>query len=374
MKTRGSVIMQAPGRYETVDLELDEPRQGEILVKMVATGMCHSDDHFATGDMHAGVFPWLGGHEGGAIVQKVGPDTPGWEVGDHLITSFLPSCGRCRWCAAGMQNLCDLGATLLQGARFDDATSYRVHLAEDGRPVGQMCGLGTFAEHTLISVNSAVKVDKDLPLETLCLLGCAVGTGWGSSVNAGNVHAGDVVVIFGIGGVGINAVQGARHAGADHVIAVDPVDFKREKARELGATAAFAEPWEAIEYARNLTNGQGADVSVVTVGIIDGEVIAQAFAAIRKGGTCVVTAVGDMDAVGAPIPLVELVTYQKRIQGTHFGHCSPNGDIPRQVQMFRDGRLKVEELITKRYTLDQVAEAYDDMHAGKLIRGVVMFD
>ncbi len=374
MRTRGAVITKAPGRYETVELELDEPRQGEIRLKMVATGMCHSDDHFATGDMVPAVYPWLGGHEGGGIVEAVGPHTPGWEVGDHVVTSFLPSCGKCRWCAMGMQNLCDLGATLLQGARFDDPGSYRVHIAESGEPVGQMCGLGTFAERIVISVNSAVKVAKDLPLETLCLLGCAVGTGWGSAVNAGGVRAGDVVVVIGIGGVGINAVQGARHAGADHIIAVDPVEFKREKALELGATAAYADVWEAIEYARSLTNGQGADVAIETVGVATGEHIAQGFSAIRKGGTVVATGIGNMNDIGLPISITELVTYQKRIQGTHFGSCSPNGDIPRQVQMYRDGSIKLDEIITKRYTLDQIAEAYEDMHNGKIVRGVVVFD
>ncbi|MBO1902327.1 NDMA-dependent alcohol dehydrogenase [Leucobacter weissii] len=373
MKTRGAIIRSAPGRYETVELNLDEPRQGEIRVKMVATGMCHSDDHFATGDMVPGVYPWLGGHEGGGIVEAVGPNTPGWEVGDHIVTSFLPACGRCRWCAEGMQNLCDLGATLLQGARFNDPDSYRVTL-EDGSPVGQMCGIGTFAERIVISVDSAIKVDKDLPLDVVCLLGCAVGTGWGSSVNAAQVEAGDVVVVIGIGGVGINAVQGARHAGADHVIAVDPVEFKREKALELGATRAYATADEAIDYARSITNGQGADKAVVTVGITTGEHIAQGFASIRKGGTLVCTGIGNMTAVGIPLPITELVTYQKRIQGTHFGHCSPNADIPRQIQMYRDGKIKLDEIITKRYTLDQIAEAYEDMHDGKIVRGVVVFD
>lgn len=372
-RTRGAIVREAPGVYETVDLELDDPRQGEIRVKMVATGMCHSDDHFATGDMVPAVYPWLGGHEGGGIVEAVGPNTPGWEVGDHLVTSFLPGCGRCRWCASGMQNLCDLGATLLQGARFDDTESYRVSLT-DGTPVGQMCGLGTFAEHTVISVNSAIKVDKDLPLDVVCVLGCAVGTGWGSSVNAAEVSAGDVVVVFGIGGVGINAVQGARHAGADHVIAVDPVAFKREKALELGATRAFAGADEAIEYAKSLTNGQGADKAVVTVGRTTGEHVAQGFAAIRKAGTLVCTGIGDMTEVGLPLPLTELVTYQKRIQGTHFGHCNPSADIPRQIQMYRDGRIKLDEIITRRYALDEVAQGYEDMHNGELVRGVVVFD
>ncbi|MGH9057730.1 MAG: alcohol dehydrogenase catalytic domain-containing protein, partial [Acidimicrobiales bacterium] len=180
MKTRGAVVTKAPGKYEIMDLEVDDPRPREIRVRMVATGLCHSDDHLATGDIPAGVYPWLGGHEGGGVVESVGPNTPGWEVGDHVVFSFLPGCGRCRWCAAGMQNLCDYGATLLAGSRYDDPTSYRVH-TEDGSPVGQMCGLGTFAEHTTVGVDSAIKVDKDVPLDRICLLGCGVGTGWGSA-------------------------------------------------------------------------------------------------------------------------------------------------------------------------------------------------
>jgi NDMA-dependent alcohol dehydrogenase len=371
MKTRGAVLMKAPGTYETVDLELDEPRHGEIRLKMVATGICHSDDHFATAVVRPALYPWLGGHEGAAVVDAVGPNTPGWQVGEHIVTSFLPSCGRCRWCAAGMQNLCNLGATALMGSRFDDVGSYRVTLS-DGTPVGQMCGLGTFAEYTVVGTRSAVKVAEDLPLESLCLLGCAVGTGWGSAVNSADVRPGDVVVVIGIGGVGINAVQGAKHAGADHVIAVDPVEFKRVKALELGATRAFCDVWEAIDYAKSLTDGQGADSSIVTVGHTTGEHVAQGFAAIRKAGTVVVTGFGD--STGIPVPLAELTQYQKRIQGALFGGCSPSGDIPRQVRMYRDGKIKLDEIITKRYSLDQVAAAYEDMHDGTIIRGVVVFD
>jgi NDMA-dependent alcohol dehydrogenase len=373
MKTQGAVLMKAPGQYETVTIEVDDPRQGEIRIRMVASGMCHSDDHFATGDMVPAVYPWLGGHEGAGVVDAVGPNTPGWEVGDHVITSFLPGCGRCRWCASGHQNLCDLGATLLMGSRFDDTSSYRVHL-EDGSPVGQMCGLGTFAKYTTVSTQSAIKIDKDADLTKVCLLGCAVGTGWGSAVNAGEVKAGDVVMVIGAGGIGMNAVQGARHAGADHVIVVDPVEFKRETSKVFGATRAFADIEEASDYARSLTNGQGADVAIETVGRATGEHIAQAFRAIRKAGTVVATGIGDMTEVGLPISITELVTYQKRIQGTHFGHCAPSSDILRQLQMYRDGRLKLDELVTRTYTLDEVALAYADLEEGKNIRGVITFD
>lgn len=372
MQTRGAVITKAPGAYEVVDLEVDEPRQGEVRVRMVASGLCHSDDHIATGDLPVPLYPFLGGHEGAGIVESVGPGTRGWEPGDHVVFSFIPGCGRCRWCASGMQNLCDLGAYLLNGSRFDDPTSFRVHTA-DGDPVGQMCGLGTFAELTCVDVNSAVKVDDDVPLERACLLGCGVGTGWGSAVNSAEVRPGDTVVVMGVGGIGINAVQGAAHAGAAHVIAVDPVEFKRTKALELGATEAFADIGEANMFARSVTNGQGADAAIVTVGVVRGEHVGQAFSCIRKAGTVVVTGLGDVAEVGIPVSLAELTLFQKRIQGSLFGASSPSWDIPRQIQMYRDGLLKLDELVTTEYSLDEVATGYEDMHAGKNVRGVIRF-
>jgi NDMA-dependent alcohol dehydrogenase len=373
MRTRGAVVTQAPGHYETIDIELDDPRQGEIGVRMVASGLCHSDDHVATGDIPVATYPFCGGHEGAGVVEKVGPHTTGFEVGDHVVFSFLPGCGRCRWCASGMQNLCDLGATLLAGSRPEDATSFRMKTT-DGQPVGQMCGISTFAEHTVVNVASAVKVDKDLPLDKVCLLGCGVGTGWGSAVNSAGVRPGDTVIVMGIGGIGINAVQGAAAAGASNVIAVDPVELKREKALQLGATHAFADMAEADELAKGLTNGQGADAAIVTIGVTKGEHVAQAFAAIRKAGTVVVTGLGNLMEVGIPVPLSELTLFQKRIQGSLFGASNPSSDILRQAQMYRDGKLKLDELVTATYTLDQVAQGYEDMHAGKNIRGVVLFD
>jgi NDMA-dependent alcohol dehydrogenase len=378
MKTRSAVISQAPtkespGTYEVVEIDLEEPRQGEILVKMAASGLCHSDDHIATGDIPVATYPFIGGHEGSGVVEQVGPNTSGYEVGDHVIFSFLPGCGRCRWCAAGMQNLCDLGAGLLSGGRPEDPTSYRAHLP-DGTNVGQMCGIGTFSEYSTVSLNSAVKIDKDLPLDKVCLLGCGVGTGWGSAVNSADVRPGDTVIVMGIGGIGINAVQGAAHAGASNVIAVDPVAFKREKAMELGATHTFDNIAEADEFAKSQTNGQGADSVIVTIGVVHGEHVAQAFAATRKAGTVVVTGLGDITEVGIPVSIGELTLFQKRIQGSLFGQSSPSSDILRQAQMYRDGKIKLDELVTRTYTLDEVAQGYEDMHAGKNIRGVIVFD
>jgi NDMA-dependent alcohol dehydrogenase len=370
--TRTSVIRRAPGKYETVEVELDDPRQNEVTVKLVAAGLCHSDDHNATGDVPVDVYPYAGGHEGSGIIEAVGPDTPGFEVGDHIVFSFLPACGRCEFCARGLSNLCDLGASLLTGARAEDPTSFRMHL--NGEPVGQQCGISTFSEYTTASVASVVKVDKSLPLKQAALLSCGVPTGWGSAVNSAAVRPGDTIIVMGIGGIGANALQGAAHAGATNVIAVDPVPFKLKKAREFGATDTFETIEEATEYARSLTNGQGADATIVTIGIINGDHVAQALDSIRKAGTVVLTGLGDITRAGAPILLGDLTLMQKRLQGSLFGEANPRRDIPNLARMYQRGQLELDELITKEYTLDQVAEAYEDMHAGKNIRGVIVFD
>jgi NDMA-dependent alcohol dehydrogenase len=370
--TRTSVIRSAPGTYETVTVELDDPRQGEVTVKLAAAGLCHSDDHNATGDVPVGVYPYAGGHEGAGVITAVGPNTPGFDVGDHVIFSFLPACGRCEFCARGISNLCDLGASLLTGARADDPTSFRMHL--DGEPVGQQCGISTFSEYTTASVASVVKIDKDVPLKSAALLSCGVPTGWGSAVNSAKVRPGDTVIVMGIGGIGANALQGAAHAGATTVIAVDPVKFKREKALQLGATHAYETIEEAADFARSLTNGQGADATIVTLGVVEGGHVAQALASIRKAGTVVLTGLGDITKAGAPILLGDLTLMQKRLQGSLFGEANPRRDIPNLLRMYRAGQLKLDELITHEYKLDEVAQGYEDMHAGRNIRGVILFD
>jgi NDMA-dependent alcohol dehydrogenase len=372
IQSRGAVVRKAPGKFEVVDLEVDDPRHGEIRVKMVASGLCHSDDHLATGDMPVGTYPFCGGHEGGGIVESVGENTAGFAVGDKVIFSFLPACGKCRWCATGHSNLCDLGALLLAGSRWSDPTDFRLHL-DDGTAVGQMCGVSTFSQYTTVSVDSAIKVAEDTPLERACLLGCSVGTGWGSAVNTGEVHPGDTVIVMGIGGIGINAVQGAAHAGASNIIAVDPVGFKRETAESLGATHSVDNMAAATEIAQSFTNGQGADVAIVTVGVTTGDHVAEAFHSVRKQGTVVVTGLGDLTEVGLPIPISQLTLFEKKLKGSLFGSSNPNADIPRMLDMYRAGHLKLDELVTTEYALDDIARGYEDMHAGKNIRGVIRY-
>lgn len=371
MKTRGSVLRKSPGRYETAELELEGPRIGELTVEMVAAGLCRSDDHLATGDSTPGTLPLCGGHEGSGVVVEVGAHTPRWSVGDHVVLSFIPACGRCRWCAEGKQNLCNLGANMMVGSRFEDATSFRMSL--DGAPVGQMCGVSTFSEFTTVSVNSAVKVDEDLPLDKIALLGCGVGTGWGSAVNAAQVGPRETVIVMGVGGIGMSAVQGASHAGALNVIAVDPVLFKREQAPLFGATHVCADIAEATDLARSLTDGQGADAAIVAVGVITGEHVGQAISAIRKAGVVVVTAGGASGVAQVPIRLTELAFAQKRVIGALYGQSSPFGMIPKLVDLYKGGKLKLDEMITRTYTLDEVADGYDDMQAGRILRGIVEF-
>jgi S-(hydroxymethyl)glutathione dehydrogenase/alcohol dehydrogenase len=372
MRTRGAILREQPGKWEVVELELDEPRRNEITVQMVGSGLCHSELHIANGAFPVGHLPMCGGHEGAGVVIAVGRDTPGWKEGDHVAISCMPSCGKCRWCASGQANLCDLIANLMSGARFDDPTSYRLHL--DGEDVGQWCSVSCFAEHTTITVDQAVKLPLDMPLEKACLLGCAVDTGWGSTVNLAKPEPGHTVIIMGVGGVGSFALQGAVHSGATNVIACDPVALKREVAESLGATHSCASIAEATELAQGLTNGQGADSTVITVGKLESHMVVDGLASIRKGGTTVVTGLGQHDDIGVPISMFDLTLYQKRLQGSMFGGTSAFRDIPRFVNMYIQGQLKLDEIITSTYTLDQVNEGYDDMEAGRNMRGIITFD
>ncbi|MBC3191804.1 NDMA-dependent alcohol dehydrogenase [Pseudonocardia sp. C8] len=372
MRTRGVVVREVPGKFEVVDLDVEDPRPDEVQVELVASGMCHSDDHHVTGDIPPAMFPFALGHEGAGIVTKVGgPNRKGLREGDHVVLSAIPSCGNCRWCMTGRQNLCNLAAGILAGPRWTDGT-FRLH-EPDGTPVGQHCGISTFVETTTVSVDSCVKIDDDIPLEVACLVGCGVSTGWGSAVNAAGVRPGDTVVVMGIGGIGINAVQGARHCGAGQIIAVDPVEMKREKAQEFGATHAASSMEEATELAKQFTDGQGADATIVTVGVMRPEYVTQGLAATRKAGTCVVTAVGAVGEHAVQMNLHELTLAQKSLVGALFGATQSTWDIPRLLQLYRAGALKLDELVTRTYSLDDIAQGYRDMHDGKNIRGVIRY-
>jgi S-(hydroxymethyl)glutathione dehydrogenase/alcohol dehydrogenase len=361
--------MEQPGRWEVADVELDDPGPYEVLVRLVASGLCHSDDHVAKGDGKIDHFPYCGGHEGAGVVEAVGPGVRSLEVGDHVVTSFIPGCGRCRFCGHGQQNLCATGALIMKGSQLDG--SFRMHF--EGRNVARSSLIGAFAELSVMSEWSCIRIPRDVPLRSAALLGCGVPTGWGSAVNAAQVTGGDVVIVMGVGGIGINAVQGAAHAGATRVIAVDPVGLKRETALRVGATDACASIDEAADLARSVTDGQGADSTILTVGVLSGEHIGQAFDSVRKGGTVVVTAVAPMALDSIPVSPFLLAMFQKRLQGCLYGMMSPSADVPRLLSMYEQGQLKLDELVTRTYTLDEINQGYADMHAGRNVRGLIEF-
>ncbi|MHA6799500.1 NDMA-dependent alcohol dehydrogenase [Bounagaea algeriensis] len=369
MKTKAAVLTDAHQPFEITELDLDGPGPGEVLIRYVAAGLCHSDLHLTDGDLHPR-FPVVGGHEGAGVIEDVGPGVRKVNPGDHVVCSFIPNCGTCRYCSTGRQNLCDMGATILDGSMPDG--TFRFHGA--GQDYGAMCMLGTFSEYSTISEHSVVKVDDWLPLETAVLVGCGVPSGWGTSVYAGDVRAGDTVVVYGGGGLGINAVQGAVHAGAKHVVVVDPVEFKRTTALKFGATHAFSDPAEARDKVTELTWGQGADTALILVGTVDEAVVSDAFSTIGKGGTVVITGLADPTKLTVHLSGGEMALFGKTVKGTLFGSANPQYDIGKLLRLYDAGQLKLDELITNTYRLEDVNQGYQDLRDGKNIRGVITFD
>ncbi|MCI4676174.1 NDMA-dependent alcohol dehydrogenase [Candidatus Mycolicibacterium alkanivorans] len=367
MKTTAAVLLEPGKPFEIMELDLDGPGVGEVLIKYTAAGLCHSDLHLTDGDLPPR-YPIVGGHEGAGIIEDVGPGVTKVKPGDHVVCSFIPNCGTCRYCATGRSSLCDMGATILEGCMPDG--SFRLH--RDGLDFGAMCMLGTFSERATVSEHSVVKIDDWLPLETAVVVGCGVPTGWGTSVYAGGVRSGDTTVIYGVGGLGINAVQGAVSAGAKYVVVVDPVAFKRDTAMKFGATHAFADAATAAAKVKELTWGQGADQALILVGTVDEEVVSAATAVIGKGGTVVITGLADPAKLTVHVSGCDLTLNEKTIRGTLFGSSNPQYDIVRLLRLYDAGQLKLDELITTRYTLDQVNEGYQDLRDGKNIRGVII--
>ncbi len=371
MKTKAAVNWGVGQDWSIEELVLDDPKHGEVLVKLAASGLCHSDEHILTGDMPVPGYPYIGGHEGAGVVEKVGPGVESLKVGDHVVLSFIPACGRCKMCSTGHQNLCDLGAGILEGMQITDGTSRHHVKGDDAR---LMCVLGTFAPYTVINEASAVKIDDDIPLQLAALVGCGVTTGWGSAVNSAEVKPGDVVVVVGVGGIGSNAVQGARIAGAKYIVAVDPVEFKRENAQAFGATHTAASIEEAFPLVQQLTRGAMADAVIYTAGVVEGALIAGIMALTTKGGTAVVTGIGHGSQLDVTMSLFDLTLSQKRLQGSLFGSANPRADIPRLLSLYQNGQLKLNELVTKTYSLEDINQGYQDMRDGKNIRGVVVYD
>jgi S-(hydroxymethyl)glutathione dehydrogenase/alcohol dehydrogenase len=292
------------------------------------------------------------------------------QPGDHVVTSYIPACGKCRYCSTGHQNLCDRGLYAGVGCLQDE--TFRFH--KNGEDFGGFCALGTFSDHTVVSEYSCVKIDDDIPFEVACLVGCGVTAGWCSAVRAGETRAGETVVVLGVGGVGINAVQGARYAGATRVVAIDPNPLKLEMAKRLGATHAFTSADEAREQLVDLTRGQLADLAVVTVGVLDADITRDAVSLIGKAGRVVLTSVSRADDHSISLTGSPMIGFHKRIQGSLAGGSNPIFEMDNLLGLYKSGHLKLDELITQRYSLEQVNDGYRDLLAGKNVRGVVIHE
>lgn len=380
MKSRAAVLRGLNQAWEIQEIDVDPPKAGEVLVEWKVAGMCHSDEHVVTGDIGltpeisdllggTTLFPFVGGHEGAGVVVEVGEGVTSVAPGDHVSASFVPSCGKCRYCASGRQYICDNTAGTFIGGMITDGTDR--HFL-DGEGLTLMAKVGTFSQFSCVAEPTVVKVDPDLPFEAVALVSCGVATGFGSATSRAGTQPGDTVVVVGIGGIGMNAVQGARLAGAKRVIAVDPVEFKREKAMEFGATHTYSSMTEAVAAVTELTWGQMADRVIMTPGVLRGEMMEEGMALCGKGGTVVVTAISPISSNEASISLFQLAMWNKEIKGTVFGSLNPRVDIPRLLDMYRHGQLKLEELVTKRYALDEINEGYRAMLEGENIRGVIV--
>lgn len=367
LRQRGAPLPYADSRPLAIEtLELDPPGKSEVLVRIAAAGLCHSDLSVINGDRPRPV-PMALGHEAAGVVEALGEGVDDLAVGDHVVMVFMPSCGHCLPCAEGRPALCGPGAaangagTLLSGGT-------RLHDA--GGAVHHHLGCSAFASHAVVSRRSLVRIDADLPLHEAALFGCAVLTGVGAVVNTAAVKAGQTVAVIGLGGVGLAAVLGAVAAGAAQVIAVDLSDDKLSLAREMGATAVVKASADAVEHVRTLTNG-GCDVVLEMAGSV--RALESAVAMTRRGGTTVTAGLPPPDAT-LPVNVVALVGEERTLKGSYIGTCVPARDIPRYVALYRAGRLPVDRLVSGYLTLADINRGFDDLHAGRAVRQIVRFD
>ena len=375
MKIRAAVLeaMGVPAPYadskplKIRELELKPPGPGEILVRMGAAGLCHSDLSVINGDRPRPT-PMALGHEAAGVVEQVGPGVSDLKPGDHVVLVFMPSCGECLPCAEGRPALCEKGVvantagTLLSGER-------RL-FAGDGSPVYHHMGCSAFAERAVVSRRSAVKVPNDLPLEEAALFGCAVLTGVGAVINTAGVRAGTTVAVVGLGGVGLASVLGAVASGARAIVAVDLSDEKLALAKELGATHTFnAAAPNVVEEVKKATHG-GVDYAIEMAGST--RAFETAYRITRRGGTTVTAGLPHPNATWA-MPGTHLVAEERTIKGSYIGTCVPARDIPRYIDLYRAGKLPVNKLMSGRLKLEEINKGFDLLHEGKAVRQVVTF-
>jgi alcohol dehydrogenase/S-(hydroxymethyl)glutathione dehydrogenase/alcohol dehydrogenase len=370
MKTKGALLWELNSPFRVEEIELGDPVDDEVQIRMHAAGMCHSDYHLTTGATPIGL-PALGGHEGAGVITKVGRNVTGLAEGDHVILAFIPACGQCQPCLKGFRSLCDRGALLLGGKAIADGTS---RITAGGREVSPMNLLGTFAPYMTVHKDSVVKIDPDVPFETAAIMGCAIPTGFGSATNIAEVQPGETVVIIGVGGIGLSALQGAVISGARNVVAIDPVEFKREQAVKFGATQVYSSMAEAINPVLELTHGFMAEKTIIAVGEMRGEYIEEAMTLTAKTGTCVVTGMGSMFDADVKLNLFLFTMLQKTLKGNIFGGGSSHVETPKLVGLYKAGLLNIDEMVTNTYRLEDINQGYQDMLDGKNIRGVIRFD
>lgn len=366
MKAKAAVLYEVGKPLVIEELALDPPQRGEVLVRYVASGICHSDYSFRDGVIKTAL-PAVLGHEGAGIVEAAGPGVTQVQAGDHVIVSLSPQCGECTFCREHKPFLCtQMSALMWQSSLLDGSKRFR---NDKGEAIGQLIGAGTFAERAVIPAGMAMKIDPAAPLETVCLIGCGVTTGVGAALNTVAIQRGDSCAVIGCGGVGLAIIQGARIAGAGTIIAIDPVAEKRQLALALGATHALDPyPVDPVKEVRNLCRG-GVHFAFEALG--RKETIEQAWAMVRITGTAVI--------VGVPPRHTELELPvlgffgEKHFKGSAYGSTVPSRDIPKFVDLFRRGELRLDEMVTRRIKLDEVNEAFDAMGRGEGARSVIMY-
>lgn len=343
------------------DVTLDGPEAGEVQVKVAACAICHSDIHYAEGAW-GGTPPLILGHEASGVVEEIGPGVSGLNVGDNVIVSLIRHCGHCFHCARGEPTQCETKFPLDRSARIRDAS---------GATIGQGIRTAAFAERTVIHESQCVVIPKDLGFEQASLLACGVITGLGAVTNTAKVPVGSSVVVIGTGGVGLNSIQGARLSGAHPIIAIDLSDKKLAAAKTFGATHGFNPGRDdVVACVKALTGGRGADTVLVTVGSTPA--MLQGMALPRRGGAIVMVG---MPATGAKLPLEvgDIADFAQTIAGSKMGATRPMTDIPKLIELYRDGRLLLDELVTNRYPLDQINEAFESVKKGEALRNVIVF-
>src|SRR5210317_2127888 len=369
MKTRAAVAWEAGKPLEIEMLDLEGPKAGEVLLRNVASGVCHTDAFTLSGEDPEGIFPSVLGHEGGAVVEEIGAGVTSVQVGDHVIPLYTPECGECNFCTSGKTNLCQaIRVTQGQGLMPDGTSRFSLN----GKTVYHYMGTSTFSEYTVLPEIAVAKVSKEAPLEKVCLLGCGITTGIGAVLNTAEVEPGATVAVFGLGGVGLSAIQGAVMAKAGRIVAVDINEDKFELAKQLGATDTVNpnDYDESIQDVIVELTGGGVDYSFECVGNVD--LMRSALECCHKGwGESVIVGVAGAGQEISTRPF-QLVT-GRVWRGTAFGGARGRTDVPKIVDWYMDGKIDIDPMITHTLSLDEINKGFELMHAGESIRSVVVY-